>query len=69
MGEPHDDAGRIVAEIVYRELLRGVPLAAALHAARVEMVGIDVTPYHTLMAGYPDLTLVAPAPRRSSRRS
>ena len=69
MGEPDDDAGRIMAEIVYRELLRGVPLAAALHAARVSMGGAHVTPYHTLMAGYPDLTLVPPAPRRSPRRS
>ena len=69
MGEPDDDAGRIMAEVVYRELLRGVPLAAALHSARVEMGGATVTPYHTLMAGYPDLTLVAPAGPRPRRRS
>ena len=60
MGEPDDEAGRRLAVATYRELLRGTPLAAALHAARLAFAGAAITPYTTLMAGYPDLTLVAP---------
>jgi hypothetical protein len=57
MGEPNDTAGKILAVAAYRQLLAGATLAAALHAARMELRGVDVTPYHTLMAGYADLTL------------
>jgi len=60
LGEPSDPAGRAFAEATYRELLHGAPLANALHLARAETMTLgEITPYHTLMAGYPNLRLVA----------
>jgi SIR2-like domain/CHAT domain len=59
-GEPHDHVARVLAEAVYRELLDGAALADALHVARREAAPQgNITPYHTLMAGYPNLRLTA----------
>jgi hypothetical protein len=68
MGQPSDDVGREFAEVTYRELLDGGTLAHALHTARAETAPRgEITPYHTLMAGYANLRLVA-APRKHIRR-
>lgn len=67
LGEPTDAAARAIAEQTYdRLLLTGAPLGRALHdARRAAGDGLDVTPYCTLLAGYPDLRLVVPGPKRA----
>jgi hypothetical protein len=70
MGEPTDAAARAIAEQTYERLLGGAPLGRALYdARRTAADGADVTPYCTLLAGYPDLRLAADRPRRSNAQA
>jgi hypothetical protein len=70
MGEPTDAAARAIAEQTYERLLGGAPLGRALYdARRTAADGAVVTPYCTLLAGYPDLRLAADRPRRSNAQA